>query len=49
MANDDGEFTATLRMARTIVQAGDTIVIKAEGAGESGLMQLQTKLTVQGC
>ena len=49
VADDDGEFTTTLRMARTIVQAGDTIVIKAEGAGESGLMQLQTKLTVQGC
>ena len=48
-ARDDGTFSASLEMSRSIVQPGDTLTIKAEGSGESGLMQLSAEVDVGSC
>ena len=48
-AEDDGEFTASLKINSQIAKPGDLLVIQAEGQGETGIMILEAQLDIGDC
>lgn len=48
-ADDDGEFTAPLKIGGQIAKPGDILAIQAEGQGETGIMVLAAELEVGDC
>lgn len=48
-ADDDGEFTALLKVNGQMAKPGETLAIQAEGQGETGIMVLAADLEVGDC
>jgi phosphatidate phosphatase APP1 len=48
-ADDDGEFTALLKVNRQMAKPGEILAVQAEGQGESGIMVLAADLEVGDC
>ena len=48
-ADQDGDFTTSLKVGRSMVRVGDTVVINSEGTGQTGLMVLRAVLEVGTC
>jgi hypothetical protein len=48
-ADEDGEFTETLKVAPDTAEVGDRLLITAEGPGEAGLMMLATEVDIADC
>ena len=48
-ADKEGEFTAPLKISRSVGDPGDTIRITSQGAGESGVMMLKADLVMATC
>ncbi|HEX5016062.1 MAG TPA: hypothetical protein VFX15_00575 [Actinomycetes bacterium] len=48
-ADEDGDFSASLKIGRAIASPGDEVLINSEGTGQTGLMVLSTHLEVSAC
>jgi len=48
-ADRDGEFEVPLKITRSIADPGDEITITSQGAGETGVMMLETKFVMGTC
>jgi hypothetical protein len=48
-ADDNGLFTAPLKISREMAKPGDILDIQAEGQGETGIMVLAAELEVGDC
>ena len=48
-ADEDGGFTAGLKITRSMAKPGDEVTIQSEGSGQTGLMVLSTTFEMGDC
>ena len=48
-ADENGRFSTDLKISRSIAEPGEKITITSQGAGETGVMMLETTVVMGTC